>query len=165
MQRLLVAMLFALPLFGCGQAELTSAAAINADRKAFMDEAVRLEGRHVKGDPGVHLVTTAPVNFFVLEDNSGSIRVWYNTSRRHCPPRTGAQLSVEGKVVDSQHDLGHVFVAESISTISEPQLADNEVRLCQLSLNEAQIEAEYGPDGLKDYWREHGKPERELVYD
>jgi hypothetical protein len=158
-------MLFTLPLLGCGQAELTSTAAIKADRKAFMDEVVRLEGRHVRRNSNMSFVTTAPVNFIVLEDESGTIRVWYNTARRRCPPRTGAQLVVEGKVVESQRDPGHVFLAESITTESGPQLADNEVRLCQLSINEAQIEAEYGPDGLKDYWREQGKPERELVYD
>ena len=165
MSRVLIAMLLALPLFGCGQAELTKTAAIKADRKAYMDEEVRLEGQHVKRNSNLRLITTAPINYFVLQDDSGPIRIWYNTARRRCPPRVGAQLTVEGKVVDTKQSLGLVFVAESISIDDEPPLADNEVRMCQLSINEAQIEAEFGPDGLREYWREHGKPERVLVYD
>lgn len=165
MIRFLISALLFLPLMGCGKPELTSAAAIQADRTAFMDTVVRLEGRHVKRNSNVRLITTAPINYFVLEDDSGPIRIWYNTAKRRCPPRLGAQLTVAGKVVDTQRDLGNVFVAESISIDHEPPLAPNEVRMCQLSLNEAQIEAEFGPQGLLDYWREHGKPGRVLVYD
>lgn len=165
MIRILTAMLLAMPLVGCGQAELASTAAIKADRKAYMDDVFRLEGQHVKRNSNLRLITTAPINYFVLQDDSGPIRIWYNTARRRCPPRLGAQLTVEGKVVDTKQSLGLVFVAESISIDDEPPLADNEIRMCQLSINEAQIEAEFGPDGLRDYWREHGKPERVLVYD
>jgi hypothetical protein len=165
MIRLSIAALLTLPLVGCVQPELASAAKINADKEAYTDEVVRLQGRHVKENGSLNFITTAPISYFVLEDDSGKIRVWYNTARRRCPPRIGAQLTVEGKVVDTKSDIGHAFTAESISINDEPPLAANEVRSCQLSYNEAEIEATRGREALLAYWREQGKPDRVLVYD
>ena len=165
MHRLIATMLFTMPLLGCGKAELSSAAAINADREAYMDEPVRLEGTHVKRNNSMFVISTGRLEYLVLEDDSGRIRVWYAIAGRRCPPRLGARLTVEGKVVAAGQDQRHIFAAKSISIDDEPPLADDEVRMCQLSLNEQQLHAEYGPDGLQDYWHEAGNPERVLVYD
>ncbi len=165
MRRLIVMMLFISTLTGCGQAELSTAAAINADLEAHMEELVQLEGTHVDRNDNAFFISTGRMNYLMLEDDSGRIRVWYDIAGRRCPPRLGARLSVEGKVVAAEQDQRHIFAAKSISIDDEPPLADREVRMCQLSLQEQQIHAEYGPEGLQDYWRDNGKPERVIVYE
>lgn len=165
MLRFFAAALLAVCLFGCGQADLSSAAAINANKEIYMDEVVRLEGKHVKRNRNSQFISTGRIDYLVLEDDSGRIRVWYDTADWHCPPRLGAHLSVAGKVVAAGSDGRLIFAARSMSIENEPPLADNEVRMCQLSLDEQRIESESGPAGLRDYWREQGMPERVLIYD
>lgn len=165
MLRFIVFTLLMLPLAGCEQAEVASAAQVTANKHAYMDEVVRLKGRRVKRNDNGFLISTGRVDYVVLEDESGRIRVWYDIAKWRCPPRIGATLSAEGKVVASGPDKRRIFLARSMSIDSEPPLADNEVRMCQLSLNEQQIEAESGADGLRDYWRSQGKPEKVLIYE
>ena len=165
MNRFIATVLIGMPIYGCGQAELSTAAAINADGEQFMAEPVRLEGTHVARNSDVMAMPMGRMDFLELEDASGRVRVWYDIARHRCPPRLGARLTVEGKVVSGAEDRQHVFAAKSITIDDEPDLADNEIRLCQLSLNEQQIHAEYGPEGLLEYWRDEGKPGRVLVYD
>ena len=54
-------------LSGCKDAELVTAKAINADRTAFMDEEVRLQGERVKDTSYLRCVTTGLLREFVME--------------------------------------------------------------------------------------------------
>ncbi len=134
-----------------------------------MTENVRLEGVHVErgqeSEADLELSYVNRLSYVTLEDESGRIKVWYDIASRRCPPRLGATLTVTGKVAVKGQDARRVFVAKSISSANVPTLADNEVRLCQLSLQEQQIHAEEGPEALRDYWRAKGKRDRVLVYD
>ena len=171
MNKIIPCMLPLMLLLGCdGQAELSSVNEINSNREAYMDDVVRLEGVLVESDQNMVYLSVGRLDYFTLEDNSGRMRVWYDIARRRCPPRLNAVLTVTGKVVTAEvvtteQDTRPIFVARSISVDNEPPLAENEVRMCQLSLNEQQIHAEEGPQGLRDYWRAEGKPDRVLVYD
>lgn len=165
MNRAISGLLLIFPLFGCDQTEVFSSNAINANREAFMEEIVRLEGVHVDRDDDEYAYFNGRRDYLTLEDHTGRIKVWYDTATRRCPPRLGAQITVTGKVMMSGPDSNPDFVANSISVDTEPALADNEVRMCQLSINEQQIYAEQGPAGLSEYWASAGKPGRELVFD
>ena len=76
------------------------------------------------------------------------------------PPATGRQSDGErrgrGYEDDNFRNGGPGdpagVVAGSFSIDDEPPLADGEVRLCQLSLEEQQRFAMEGPEGLEDFW-------------
>ncbi len=159
------ATLLVMLLAGCDSTELSSAAAINAQPDAYMDGLVQLTGTHVQRNRDQFFISTGRLDYIVLEDPSARIRIWYDVAERRCAPRLGAALTVTGKVVAPGADARPIFVARSISADDEPPLADDEVRLCQLSLQEQQIQAEEGPEGLQEFWRSEGLPERTIVYD
>ena len=113
------------------------------------------------------------LDYITLEDESGRIDVWYNTAQRPCPPRRGARVTAKGEVVDmtmtnvetGDPETRQAFVAGSFSIDDEPPLADGEVRLCQLSLEEQQRFAMEGPEGLEDFWLATGKRARTVIFD
>ena len=159
----IAATLFAATLTGCEKAELVTARAVTADRGAYMEGVVRLQGERVKDTGLMRYITTGLLREFILEDDSGRIRVFYNSAGWRCPPRTGAKLAVTGKVVENGKRL--IFVAKSISIEDQLALAENQVRLCQLDRREAEAYAEQGVEGLRDYWRAAGKTVKDLVHD
>jgi hypothetical protein len=159
------AILLSMLLAGCGQVERIDVSTVTENMVAHTQNLVRLEGTRVKRSRYVRAVSVGTHDYFVLEDESGRIRVWYDTVRRRCPPRLGAQVIVEGKVVETGHEKRLLFLARSISIEHEAPLADNEVRLCQLSRAESEIYWRGGREELLAYWRGHGKPDRALVVD
>jgi len=172
MKKFIPSILLLMPLLGCGQveqAELSRTNEINSNPEAYMTEDVRLEGAHVahvqESEEDLELSYVNALKYVILEDESGRIKIWYGIGSRRCSPRLGATLTVTGKVAVKGQAARSIFVAKSISATNEPPLADNEVRLCQLSLQEQQINAEEGPQGLRDYWRAEGKRDRVVVYD
>ena len=165
MNRLITLSFLIATLYGCEQAKPVDAKDVTSNWEAYTDNVVQIEGKHIKRNKNLIYIPMGRLDFFVLEDNSGRIRVWYDRFRNRCPPRIDASLKVEGKVVTNEKDGKHLFLAKSISIEDEPSLADNEVRMCQLSMQEQQIHSREGMDGLKKYWERTGKAERVVVYD
>ena len=159
------AILLAFLLTACGHTERVDISTVTENMAAHMEALVRLEGTRVKRNPYITMITLGTQNYFVLEDSSGKIRVWYNTLQHRCPPRLGAQVVVEGKVVETKNAKQKLFVARSISIESEPPLADDEIRACQLSHAESEIYQTQGLERLWARWRAQGKPARKVITD
>ena len=160
-------------LLSCEHAEVASISAITANWEAYRGRSVQLEGLRVSRDSNVIASSSRLLDYVTIEDESGRVDVWYDVARRRCPPRLGATVTADGEVTDisaTDAQTGdtatrQVFVAGSFSIVDEPPLEDGEVRLCQLSLEDQQMYAEEGSEGLVDYWLASGKRARTVVLD
>ena len=127
---------------GCEQAEVATIGTITSNWDSYRDREVRIEGVRVSRSSNVISLSSRLLDYITIEDQSGRVDVWYNTVQRRCPPRLGATVTADGEVVDietTDPEAGETqtrpaFVAGSFAIDDEPPLAENEVRLCQLSL-------------------------------
>jgi len=150
-------------LTGCTQSEPTTAAAIYSDLPGHLDRSVSLSGTVVRRDSRVTYVWIGAANYFTLKDESGRLNIWYGIGMR-CPPRIGSEVSVTGKVVKPDENSPYLFSARSVSIESSPTLGENEVRLCQLPVEELRIHEMEGPEALREHWKARGKPVRKIIY-
>ena len=155
----------------CQQAEVATIGTITSNWDSHRDREVRIEGVRVSRSSDMISLSNRLLDYITIEDQSGRIDVWYNTVQRRCPPRLGATVTVDGEVVDietTDPEAGEThtrpaFVAGSFAIDDQPPVAENEVRLCQLSLQEQQALAMDGPEGLEDYWSATGKRVRTVI--
>ena len=173
MKRSIYGVLAVMMSLSCEQAEFATISTITSNWDSYRDGEVQIEGVRVSRNSDVMSLSSRLLDYITIEDESGRMDVWYDTARRRCPPRLGAAVTADGAVVDMQvtdpeagdAETRQVFVAGSLAIDDEPPLADNEVRLCQLSLQEQQALAMEGPEGLEDLWSATGKRARTVVLD
>ena len=166
MLKRLACMALPIVLSACGAPDTTAILSVSSNMNAYIDTPVTISGTRVPRNNNIQYVSLGVLDYLSIEDDSGRINIWYDVTRRRCPPRLGATVTVTGKVVVSDGPQpSRQFVAQKLSVDNEPPLRDNEIRLCSLSLNEQQIHAMEGLEALHAYWRDEGEPERELIYD
>ena len=144
----------------CEQAAVVTIGTITSNWDSHRDGEVRI-GVRVSRSSDVISLSSRLLDYITIEDESGRIDVWYNTVQRRCPPRLGATVTADGEVADiettnpvaGETQTRPAFVAGSFAIDDEPPLADNEVRLCQLSLQEQQALAMEGPEGSRSFGR------------
>lgn len=149
-------------LASCKPAEPSTAAAIRSDYAGHMGRSLRVSGQVVRPSSTVRYVWVGAANYFTLEDETGRLNIWYGVGMR-CAPRIGSEVSVTGKVIKPEQSSIHIFSARRVSIESSPPLAEDEVRLCELSNREIEVYETQGREALEEYWRSRGRPVKRVV--